>query len=86
MLQNLHSPAAIADRDLLASLDRRVTHLALVKDRYQNIRANVLYARLDSKGRGRIQISAELPLFMRRAPAGAAATNLRKSTFQATTH
>jgi hypothetical protein len=54
MLQNLHSPAAIADRDLLASLDRRVTHLALVKDRYQNIRANVLYARLDSKGRGRI--------------------------------
>jgi hypothetical protein len=34
----------------------------LVKERYQNIRANVLYARLDPKGRGRIQIAAELPL------------------------
>jgi hypothetical protein len=30
--------------------------------RYENIRANILYARLDPKGRGRIQISAELPL------------------------
>lgn len=62
MLENRHSPAAIADRELLANLDRRITHLALVKDRYQNIRANVLYSRLDPKGRGRIQISAELPL------------------------
>jgi hypothetical protein len=62
MLENLHSPAAIADREHLNSLDRRVTHLALVKDRYQNIRANVLYSRLDPRGRGRIQISAELPL------------------------
>jgi hypothetical protein len=62
MLANFNSAAAIADRELLATLDRRVTHLALVKERYQNIRANVLYARLDSKGRGRIQISAELPL------------------------
>jgi hypothetical protein len=62
MLQNSNSPAAIADRERLASLDRRISHLALVKERYQNIRANVLYARLDSKGRGRIQISAELPL------------------------
>lgn len=62
MLENLNSPTAIADRELLATLDRRVTHLALVKDRYPNIRANVLYARLDASGRGRIQISAELPL------------------------
>jgi hypothetical protein len=62
LLQNLNSPAAIADRERLESLDRRVTHLALVKERYQNIRANVLYARLDAKGRGRIQIAAELPL------------------------
>lgn len=62
MLQNLPSPGAIADRDRLAALDRRVSHLALVKDRYQNIRANVLYSRLDTSGRGRIQISAELPL------------------------
>jgi hypothetical protein len=38
------------------------THLALVRDRYQNIRANILYARLDQRGRGRIQISAALPV------------------------
>lgn len=62
LLNNVSSPTAIADRELLANLDRHVTHLALVKERYQNIRANILYARLDSKGRGRIQISAELPL------------------------
>jgi hypothetical protein len=42
--------------------DRRTTHLALVRYRYQNIRANILYARLDPKGRGRDQTSAELPL------------------------
>jgi hypothetical protein len=33
MLQNLNSPAAILDRERLATLDRRVTHLALVKER-----------------------------------------------------
>ncbi len=62
LLQNFNSPAAIADRERLATLDGRVTHLALVRDRYQNIRANVRYARLDQTGRGRIQIAAELPL------------------------
>lgn len=62
MLDNINTPAAITDREKLATLDRRTTHLAWVKDRYQNIRANVLYSRLDPKGRGRIQISAELPL------------------------
>jgi hypothetical protein len=62
LLQNSNSPATMADRERLATLDRRITHLALVKERYQNIRANILYARLDPKGRGRIQISAELPL------------------------
>ena len=61
-LSNIASPAAIADRERLSTLDRRETHLALVRYHYQNIRANVLYAPLDSKGRGRIQISAELPL------------------------
>jgi len=62
MLSNIHSSIAAADREQLATLDRRTTHLALVRYRYQNIRANVLYTRLDPKGRGRIQISAELPL------------------------
>jgi hypothetical protein len=62
MLAHLNSPAAGADRERLASLDHRITHLALTRERYENTRANVLYARLDSKGRGRIQIAAELPL------------------------
>ena len=62
MLSNIHSSTATADSERLATLDRRVTHLALVRCRYENIRANVLYARLDPSGRGRIQITAELPL------------------------
>jgi hypothetical protein len=62
LLLNLQGPTALADRACLETLDRRETHLALVKSRYQNIRANVLYARLDPRGRGRIQIAAELPL------------------------
>ena len=57
----------MADRKRLETLDRRETHLALVKERYRNIRANVLYARLDPRGRGRIQISAELPLLYAKA-------------------
>jgi hypothetical protein len=62
MLSNVHSSTVAADRERLAALDRRITHLALVRYRYENIRANILYARLDPKGRGRIQITAELPL------------------------
>lgn len=62
ILNHREGPAAMADRARLDTLDRRETHLALVKARYQNIRANVLYAHLDPRGRGRIQISAELPL------------------------
>jgi len=62
ILINLGAPTSLKDRERLATLDRRETHLALVKDRYQNIRANVLYAHLDPRGRGRIQIAAELPL------------------------
>jgi hypothetical protein len=62
MLSNLSSSTAATDREQLATLDRRVSHLALVRYHYQNIRANVVYARLDSRGRGRIQIGAELPL------------------------
>jgi hypothetical protein len=62
LLTNLDVPGAAADRAKLDTLGSRETHLALVRDRYQNIRANVLYARLDPRGRGRIQIAAELPL------------------------
>jgi len=62
LLVKLEGPTALADRGRLATLDRRETHLALVKERYQNVRANVRYAHLDPRGRGRIQIAAELPL------------------------
>lgn len=53
---------ATADRARLARLPRNITHLALVSDHYRNVRANVLNRRLDKRGRGRVQMSAELPL------------------------
>jgi hypothetical protein len=66
LLSNAEGPRAAADRARLSTLDRRVTHLALVRQRYQNIRANVLYAHLDPRGRGRMQIAAELPILYSR--------------------
>jgi hypothetical protein len=72
MLVNLGGPTALSDRGRLATLDRRESHLALVKERYENIRANVLYAHLDPRGRGRIQIAAELPLLYTRGRRGPA--------------
>ena len=62
LLQTNDSPAAIRDRARLAGLRASETHLALVRDHYENIRANVVYAGLDRRGRGRIMISAELPI------------------------
>jgi hypothetical protein len=62
LLSNAEGPTAAADRARLETLDRRETHFAFVKERYQNVRANVLYARLDPRGRGRMQIAAELPI------------------------
>jgi hypothetical protein len=62
LLANVEGPAATADRARLQTLGRHVRHLALVRPHYRNIRANVLYARLDPRGRGRMQIAAELPL------------------------
>jgi hypothetical protein len=62
MLAGLEGPTAADDRARLSTLTRTESHLALVRQRYQNIRANVLYARLDRRGRGRRQIAAELPL------------------------
>jgi hypothetical protein len=40
----------------------RETHLALVKEHYTNIRANIWFHGLDSRNRGRVMVSAELPL------------------------
>jgi len=50
------------DRVRLARLPARETHLALVKQHYTNIRANVWFDGLDSRNRGRVMIAAELPL------------------------
>ena len=62
MLANSQSPMAAADRERLMTLERVHTHLALARFRYENVRANVLYTRLDARGRGRVQIGAELPI------------------------
>jgi hypothetical protein len=62
LLATSESPIASADRARLAALAPSETHLALVKDHYENIRANVRYRRLDARGRGRVQVAAELPL------------------------
>jgi hypothetical protein len=50
------------DRVRLAKLPARETHLALVKERYTNIRANVWFHGLDARSRGRVMVSAELPI------------------------
>lgn len=62
MLANMQSPIALEDRERLARLDQRHSFLALTRYRYENTRANVLYTHLDARGRGRVQIGAELPL------------------------
>jgi len=70
LLQQSDAPAAIRDRARLAELRGSEAHLALVRDHYENIRANIVYDGLDRRGRGRIMISAELPiLFLRKAGA-----------------
>jgi hypothetical protein len=62
LLATLDGPTAHTDRARLRTLPRSERYLALAKEHYENIRANVVYARLDRKGRGRIQLAAELPL------------------------
>lgn len=61
-LMNYEGADAARDRARLASLTPRETHLALVREHYENVRANVAYRRLDKRGRGRVQVPAELPL------------------------
>ena len=62
MLAHVEGPTAAADRQRLFTLGRDVTHLALARPHYRNVRANIKYARLDRRGRGRVQIAAELPV------------------------
>jgi hypothetical protein len=66
-LMSYEGPDAARDRARLAALSPRERHLALVRERYENIRANVAYHRLDRRGRGRVQIRAELPIVFPRA-------------------
>lgn len=66
-LMNYEGPDAARDRARLAGLSPRETHLALVREHYDNVRANVAYHRLDKRGRGRVQIRAELPIVFPRA-------------------
>jgi hypothetical protein len=62
LLVTAEGPIASKDRARLASLSPRETHLALVQEHYTNFRANIVYDRLEARGRGRVQVVAELPL------------------------
>ncbi|MEA2913010.1 MAG: hypothetical protein QOJ15_5091 [Bradyrhizobium sp.] len=46
----------------LSTLGPKDKYLALTKAHYDNVRANITYSRLDSRGRGRVHLAAELPL------------------------
>jgi hypothetical protein len=62
LLEASPRPLAADDRQRVQRLPARETHLALVKEHYTNIRANVWFHGLDSRNRGRVMVSAELPL------------------------
>ena len=62
LLEASARPLAADDRQRVQRLPARETHLALVKEHYTNIRANVWFHGLDSRNRGRVMVSAELPL------------------------
>ena len=62
LLAGLDRAVVKEDRTRLKRLQATETHLALVKERYTNVRANVWFTGLDARNRGRVQVSAELPL------------------------
>ncbi len=62
LLAPLEGPTAAADRARLETLGPQDRYLALTRQHYENVRANIVYTRLDRRGRGRMQIGAELPL------------------------
>ena len=63
LLERSDRPGAEADRTRVLRLPDTERHLALVEERYENIRANVTFNGLDARNRGRAQLAAELPLF-----------------------
>lgn len=60
--QLLQSNKPGAERDCTRLRACRDRWLAVVYSHYANVRANVWYDGLDSRGRGRVQVAAELPL------------------------
>jgi hypothetical protein len=62
LLAPMEGPGAGTDRARLETLPPDERYLAVVKAHYDNIRANITYSRLDARGRGRVQLAAELPL------------------------
>jgi hypothetical protein len=62
MLALLEGSTAATDRARLSTLGPKDKYLALTKAHYDNVRANITCSRLDSRGRGRVQLAAELPL------------------------
>jgi hypothetical protein len=72
MLKGSSGPMASADLARISNLPQSEKHLALVRDYYENIRANLVYDGLDRRGRGRVQVSAEIPiLYPARRPCSA---------------
>ena len=62
LLDRTDRPGVDADRTRLLRLPITERHLALVEERYENLRANVTFRGLDARNRGRTQVAAELPL------------------------
>ena len=62
LLQARDRPGTDDDIARLKRLPAQETHLGLVKEHYSNVRANVWFDGLDRRSRGRVMVSAELPL------------------------
>ena len=64
MINRSERPGAKVDRARIARLPATETYVALVRERYENVRANVTFKRKDEHGRLRAQLGAELPLLI----------------------
>ena len=62
LLERTDRPGVDADRTRMQRLPATERYLALVEERYENLRANVTFHGLDARHRGRAQFAAELPL------------------------
>jgi hypothetical protein len=64
MLDHLDQPQAATDRRMLAALSRQVTHLALARERYANVRTEVAVPRRSPKAMLEVEpFLASLPIF-----------------------